>query len=220
MSSGMVEYYIEAIDQQGRPQTLTLSAKNSTMADELVRSQGLQPTLIAHAKSHAREIKAQADVRRRRRLFSLGGVGLIAALLGAGLGANQYIRYLQGKRGFTLDAIRGAAQKAGAVGSATGSDPELAAFARDMFGAMHLKFPGLLRSLKVKDEALMFVYLDPEADSHSTEAIRLVTRVMAESLRARFDTEQCTVLVIENGVTIADARCSPDKTTVNMHVER
>ncbi len=215
----MVEYYIEAIDQQGRPQTLTLAAKNSTMADELVRSQGLQPTLITHAKSHARKIKEQTASRKRRRQFGLSGLAVVCVVLLAGVALSRYIVYLEGQRGFTLDAIRGAAAEAGASGSAVGSDAELTAFAQDLFGAMHLKFPGLIRGLNVKSDSLMFVYLDPASDDRSPQAIRLVTQALALSLQAHFQAAQCTVLVLESGVTVADARSSAAGATVNMHIE-
>lgn len=213
----MVEYYIEAIDQQGRPQSLTLAAKNSTVADELVRSQGLQPTLITHAKTHARQLADTADAHRRRRLFSMGGLALVALVLLGGIGVRLQIRRLEQQRGFTLDAIRGATAEASAAGSATGTTQELTGFARDVFAAMHVKFPGLVRSVYMKSETLMFVYLIATSQDNTPEVVQLLTRVMVEGMQTQFQSGQSTVLVIQDGRTVADARASHGETTVNMH---
>lgn len=215
----MVEYYIEAIDQQGRHQTMTLSAKNSTMADELVRSQGLQPTLITHAKAHAQEKQQARATSRRRRQFGLVGAGLVLLVLAGGGGVWFYIQQLQVKKGFTLDAVRMAAEQAGATRNAQGADEELEAFARQLFGAMHLKFPGMLRSVNVKSENLMFVYVDTTAQNRSPEAVRLVARVLADGLQKRFESDRCTVLLIENGVTIADGQYADGRSTVSLHID-
>ena len=144
---------------------------------------------------------------------------MVGVVLLGGFALSRYIVYLEGQRGFTLDAIRGAAAEAGAAGSATGGNTDLTAFAQDLFGAMHLKFPGHIRSLNVKSNSLMYVHLDSSSTDRSSLSVRLVTQAMAMSLQTQFQAEQVTVLMIEDGVTVADARASAAGTTVNMHVE-
>lgn len=216
----MVEYYIEAIDQQGRSQSLTLTAKNSTMADELVRSQGLQPTLIKHANTHIREQRDAVASQKRRRLFSVAGIGLMLLVLAGGAGTWLYIQNLQSNRGFTLDAVRIAAADADAAGNTTGATEELAAFASDLFGAMHLKYPGLVRSVNVKSPSLLFVHLNPHEATDTTTKLHLLTRVMVQSLQTAQGSDHVSVFMIENGVTVADARYANGETTVNVHVNR
>ena len=216
----MVEYYIEAIDQQGRAQSLTLTAKNSTMADELVRSQGLQPTLITHASAYMREQQNMVVSQRRRRRFGVAGAIMVALSLLGGAGMWVYIQQLDRQQGFTLDAVRLAAVDANAAGNTTGADEELAGFASDLFGAMHLKYPGLVRSVNVKSDGLMFVYVNPHDAVQTSDALGLITRVMVQSLHTSFGNDQCSAFLIENGVTVADARYAGGQTTVNVHVDR
>ena len=214
----MVEYYIEAIDQLGRPQVLTLTAKNSAMADELARSQGLQPTLITHATSRQQEKSQARRSRRRQRQFSLVGGLLILAVLAAGAGLWSYIQQLQTARGLSIENIRAAANSAEVAARASGGDDELTAFARELFAAINLRFPGLLSRVNVRSDSTMFVHFTRNIREHSNAQIEHITRLLTQQLQEAFGSDSVTVLAVLDGEALADGRYSYGETTVNLHV--
>lgn len=213
----MVEYYVEAIDQQGRFQSMTLTAKNSTMADELVRAQGLQPTLITHAKSRQQDESFERHQRERRRTFSIAGILLIAAVLLAGVLGWRYIQNLGRPVGTSAENIQSIVNSPEAASRATGATDALAQWARVLYANMEARMPGVLSRVNVKNESTMFVYFTQDIESHSAHNLEVITALLTQQLHEAFGSDTVTVICVLDGQTISDGRYSYGETIVNLH---
>lgn len=211
----MVEYYIEAIDPRGKNTTLKVEAKNSSMADEMVRAQGLHPTLIKHAKSKKREEQKEQAAKKRRKQFGLIGVIVVAAVLAAGYGVWLWIESIKAAAGDSAVNIERVASSNRAASRAFGGTEELTDFARNLYAYLEGTHPGIVRGLNVPDESTVLVELSFLAAENPAGLTREMASNLADMMHGIFQTDATVTLSYESEDVVV-AQYENDAVTVNV----
>ena len=193
----MASFYYRAFDVTGRKRTGTIQASDPRAADAELRRNGLRPYFLNDVESVKKALRAR---RRRRRIIAIsGGVAVALAFFLAG----AMIRYAGRERPPDIQQYRQAGLIREGPNIIVADTKEEREFAQEMHDTWEGFYPGIVTGLDVK-KLLMTVYVTNKVYDLADTELELLASNTARALQRRFNTNGCTLLVVEGETTILE----------------
>jgi len=193
----VASFYYRAFDVTGRKRTGTIQASDPRAADAELRRNGLRPYFLNDVESVKKALRAR---RRRRRIIAIsGGVAVALAFFLAG----AMIRYAGRERPPDIQQYRQAGLIREGPNIIVADTKEEREFAQEMHDTWEGFYPGIVTGLDVK-KLLMTVYVTNKVYDLADTELELLASNTARALQRRFNTNGCTLLVVEGETTILE----------------
>jgi hypothetical protein len=190
-------FYYRAFDEAGGKKTGTIQASDQRAADAELRRGGLRPYFLNDVESVKKALRAR---RRRRRIIAISGGAAVALAFFLG---GAMVRYAGRERPPDVQQYRQAGLIREGPNIIVADTKEEREFAQEMHDTWEGFYPGIVTGLDVK-KLLMTVYVTNKVYDLAGSEVELLASNTARALQRRFNTNGCTLLVVEGETTILE----------------